>query len=279
MCVAILAGSKLAEINELKATIHEVCRIGEERHGFKLRVHMGSASLELTEFVKQLDAKTGRPIIYIVPSDVPWDASWVTSAFERLGMAAAKKTTPIRIIFVADIPRAWNWVLDRQREAVLSESKANLRVLEMTAGPLARSDIDLWLANNNHFGMTPDDVVDVTGGWPLLIRQLEKLRDSDRPLRGEQMTSRLLSMLDGHGLAEISTLSEAAGILRDMIECCETRINDEIVDAQMVAVNSGRDPERVSRVVAFGELTGLLSRGAHGLVVRREIRLALRQQV
>jgi uncharacterized membrane protein (UPF0127 family) len=279
--VVVLAGTRLAGISTWEEAVKAASRFARDRNGLKVRAQVMGMPFTFENFRTVLDktarSSVGEQTICLVSPEAAWTAAWVQEAHRRM-KAPARTAAPLRVLFVADAKRAWNWVSDPDRQATLEEGGAGgRRVLELTAGPWNRVDVDLWI-DSNTLGMPVDAVVAATGGWDMLVDRFARLPAHDRSAPSDKLTRILLaSKSDNDPLGDIRLIAPVPGILNALAECQQARLDDEVVDAQTVASYVGGAHGEVERVLAWGELTGLISRGPHGLALCREISIGLRQ--
>jgi len=275
---AILAGLQLANIGRWKESAEGACRAARHLKA-SCRIlpgllHSGGFQEALNRLEKR--DSSGDLILYLVSPEAPWDGSWVEEALRRFTTTA--RTGPAkRVLFIADAKRAWSWAGDPRRRAALDNVAAEQRIVELTAGPWSRTDIDLWIANDRLGGMTTDAVLAVTGGWDMLLSALERLPERERRA-GTPLNERLLREgPHGDALVDIATLPEALRILHALADLEELRQGTDVIDAKLVAEIAAADRREVEHALAWGELVGAVLRGQHGLVLQNEIRMAVRR--
>lgn len=67
----------------------------------------------------------------------------------------------------------------------------------------------------------------------------------------------------------------ALAAFRALTEVEGNRAPTDIVDAELVAIFADMEPTLIAQALAWGELVGAVSRGAHGLVLNPLVKLAL----
>lgn len=273
--VAILAGTALSAIDSWRVAVESACSFARDRHGLKVLARVLGGPFDLERFRAALLSKhAATTVLHVVPPIAPWDAAWVEEALKRV-RAAAKGAPSLRVLFVADAARAWQWAGDPRRAAVLEEGDPALRVVELTAGPWSADDINLW-ADGNALGLPGGAILRATGGWDRLIQRLERLPAAERTAPPDSLVRRLVTPgPDSDPLADLQGLPEVAPTLRALADCEAGRLDGEIVDAAAVAAYSGLDEPDVKRVLEWAELTALVTRGAQGFVLGREAHLGL----
>lgn len=273
--VAILAGTALSGIENWRLAVDSACSFARDRHGLKVAGRVLGGPFDLERFRRALlSRQAATTVLHVVPPAAPWDAAWVEEALSRV-RSAAKDAPSLRILFVADAARAWHWVADPRRAAVLEEGGPTHRVVELTAGAWSADDVSLW-ADGNAMGLPGGTILSATGGWDHLIQRLERLPAAERTAAPKDLAERLMaSGPDGDPLADLRTLPGVVPTLTALADCEAGRLDDEIVDAAVVSAYSGLDEMEVAQTLAWAELTGLVTRGPHGFVLAREPRLGL----
>ncbi|TPG53110.1 hypothetical protein EAH89_17470 [Roseomonas nepalensis] len=229
--VAILAGTVLSGVGNWRTAVDTACRIARERHGRDVNARVLGGPFGLDHFRAAL-AKTRSTgsTLHLVPPAAPWDAAWVEEAVRRV-RAAAKGAASLPVLFLADAQRAWEWVADPRRTAVLDEGDPASRVVELTAGPWSLDDVNLW-ANDAPLRLPGDAIMRVTGGWDLLIRQLEALPPAGRAAPAAELARSLLDPgSNGDPLEDLRALPEVAETLRALGDCQDGRLDGEVVEA------------------------------------------------
>lgn len=195
--------------------------------------------------------------VLILGPEINWTADWVRQAQETLAVTARLRA-PARVVFVADAMRAWHWVRDPGRAALLDGTSARDHTAELTVGTMGRSALDLWLREDNELGMTVDEVLARTGGWPALVARLRT--SPERPLRDGNMGDL------GHLLAAHPQIGT---VMQGLIDAQSLRQDGDIVDMDFLMTLLPETVERslADAVVAWGAFVGLVSRTAHGLAL------------
>ena len=223
--------------------------------------------------------------LLLVPSTHLWTAEWVAEALRQLGKLGTKSSNCV--VFLADAARAWEWAPHGARYAGLIESKSELNVTawELTAGPWSRASLSLWLTIKDQVGVLPDWLLNdldalltTTGGWDCSIRSLvdakEKLKNGT-PL---ELAEQLQSVGKGRPdlLKDLVGLPDALRVLKAVADAADLRQDDDMIDAEFVHVATSRmEINTVIRGLAWGELVGVLSWGAHGFVLNPLMKSAL----
>jgi hypothetical protein len=277
--VLILAGMNLAGISSWQKAVQKACAIAHHQH-FPVRIEVTPSSPNHDRFREGLDRLAQRRavdglVIYIVPPTATWDGDWVKTAQQRLA-EQGRNNAPVRVMFIADAQRAWDWAGDRSRRQMLDIGDSHVRIVELTAGPWSRAALDLWLAMDNDMGMAPDPVLAATGGWDQLIVKLAKMPDRHGSQGPEGLAKRLLDPdKTGDPLSDLAPLPDVLATFRAMSDVEESRGATDIVDAQLIAAFAETEAEVVSRALTWGELVGAISHDAHGLVLNPVLKLAL----
>jgi hypothetical protein len=82
------------------------------------------------------------------------------------------RNVPLRIVFIADAARAWDWCAAPTRQGLLESEDPRNRVRELSAGPWTRTALDLWLKDHTDLALPPEDILRRTGGWDRAINIL-----------------------------------------------------------------------------------------------------------
>jgi hypothetical protein len=131
--------------------------------------------------LEQADGRRGEGVfLAVVAPSCGWNARWVRHAAELLARKTRSQKKFLRLLFLADPSKTWEWVT--QTEAERTEL-AGAGVRELSLHPWREPALRRWMLDAN-FG--PHDIpagcepfLAVTGGWTLLIHALgEKCRDS-----------------------------------------------------------------------------------------------------
>jgi len=170
--VAILAGARIAGIDNWKAAIEAACRSAREGGRERVLSRVIAETSDLDAFRRALaDGPKDGSWLHVVPPGAPWDANWVEAAY-KLFRSPGRSSSPKRVVFVADARRAAAWIADPKRTRVLDAGESAARVIEMTAAPLGLADINQWDDGPAKLGQTAAAILAATGGWDALLRRL-----------------------------------------------------------------------------------------------------------
>jgi hypothetical protein len=272
--VAILAGAKIAGIENWQAAIEAACRSTRAERRARVLPRVIEDASGLDAFRKAL---TDRPKdgswLHVVPPAAPWDANWVQAAYKHF-RAPSRNSPPTRVVFVADARRAAAWVADPERNKVLDAGESAARVIEMTAGPLGPADINQW-GGPDKLGQTTAAIFAATGGWDALLRRLEALPHSERAAATPEALAERLLEREAEGIGDLLALSVLGRVLSALQDCVGARLQNEVVDAATVSAYLGLPEAEVARELALGELLAVVVRGPNGLALNSHIALAL----
>ena len=252
--VAVISGCDASGLDRVQEFL-------SQRIGGKLFQQLDPVA-DRSEFEDQLMAQ--RPTrnevtVYLLPSDVNWDATWLARARGILRKKAGGGRLWSRVAFIAEPERLWT-VVNNSKESDLSG------VDWIGLGPYDDTFLRRWLADIN---ATADDdqvskLIETTGRWP---RALESFRASKRiatkPWNAQLEKTR--KSIQGHAQAWIRQefgLSEGGErMLRKLAQADDPF--DE-VSIELIAGEHDLDHERLQRRVEWAERLGLLERTGSG---------------
>ena len=252
--VAVISGCNAAGLERVQEFLS--LRIGD-----KLFQQLAPAG-DRSQFEEQLKAQ--RPArnevtVYLLPSEVNWDATWLTSARGILRRKARGGRLWSRVAFMAEPERLW--------KALNDSKKSDLAEVDwIGVGPCDDTFLRRWL---DDISATADDyhvskLLETTGGWPRALDNFSLSRGmANRPwLAQMEKTHRTLQRHSQTWIRQEFGLSE--GVERMLRKLAEADDPFDEVSVELVAGDNDLDHEELQRRVEWGERLGLLERTGSG---------------
>ena len=245
--VAVISGCQAVGVENVQEFLSS--RIGGEL--FQLLDPVGDKA----EFEEQL--KIQRPprnevTVYLLPSEVNWDATWLSAARSILKRKAGGGRLWSRVAFIADPETLWSLLRPSMRSDL-----AEVDWIDLV--PCDEAFLRRWLDDIN---ATADDVqvsklLEATGGWPRALDHFSEHKRANRPLHLQiERTLNLVQQESSNWLQEGFGLSrEVEDMLRKVAEA------DDPFDAEsieLVGSEHGLDPDELQRRVKWCTHLGLI---------------------
>ncbi len=253
--VAILYGLPASGIGEVPAAMESESLFGKARTVTLTDCQDAQA---LSDRIARLDRPPRSHTLLLVPSETPWDETWVASACQRIGQFTSKDAF-ITVLFVSGPQRTWATL-----EGI--DGAADLGVRQITLRPWHSAAVRQWLQDLSLDSeqATRDEIYNVTGNWPALLMRLST-SSNDALRRSCEDLRRLLQ--DPVQLAELRTVfglsSDGADEpLRIAAELKQFSVDDvrELAPATEAAAR-----ERVTASINRADRLGLISVAGKGL--------------
>jgi len=248
--VAVVSGCNAAGLEK----VHEFLSL---RIGGKLFQQLAPVS-DRSDFEEELKAQ--RPArnevtVYLLPSEVNWDTTWLTRARAILGKKAGGGRLWSRVAFIAEPERLWNVLNDSKESDLFGVDWIGL-------SPCDDTFLRRWL---DDISATADDdhvarLIETTGGWP---RALDNFRANKRMANRPWLVQmeKTHNSIKRHSQAWIRQefgLSEGAERLLRKLAEADDPFDEESIE--LVGSENDFDLEELQRRVAWGERLGLLER-------------------
>ncbi len=247
--VAVISGCNAAGLDRVQEFL-------SQRIGGKLFQQLAPVG-DIADFEAQL--KEQRPArnevtVYLLPSDIDWDANWLARAHGILRKKAGGGRWWSRVAFIAEPERLWK---------VLNDSKSDLSGVDWIGlGPSDDTFLRRWL---DDIDATADDhhvskLIETTGRWP---RALEHFRANKRIETRPWLTQmeKTYKSIQRHAQTWIRQefgLSE--GVERMFSKLADADDPFDEASVELVGGEHDLDYEELQRRVEWGERLGLLER-------------------
>jgi hypothetical protein len=173
---AVLFGSEVAGLGLVAEFLRETCAPG--------MLWVAEDLTELRAFqagLERADAERGEGVfLTVVAPSCVWSAAWVRHAADVLARKTRSQKNFIRVLFLADPAKTWEWVTQAEDEQL---ALADAGVRELSLHPWREPALRRWMLDAG-FGRHDDPdgcepFLGVTGGWTLLVEAVgAKCRES-----------------------------------------------------------------------------------------------------
>lgn len=207
----------------------------------------------LSDRIANLDRKPQSNSIILVPSDLPWDESWVAAALSRLDTFKSKDAF-LTVLFIADPLRT---------AATLQglDGAPDLGIRQLTLRPWHDAAVRQWLEElgiNDDQEETRKAILTATGNWPELLMRLNASSTKDLMQACEAIDSLFSDR------AQLSQLRTAFGFddpsaeypLRIAAQLKEFTV-EEVCDYAEAPDDEAR--QRIARHIAWADRLGLIT--------------------
>jgi AAA domain len=192
--VAILHGLSASGIAEVPAAMESESLFGKARTTILTDCQAAQA---LSDRIAHLDRPPRSHSLVLVPSEIPWDETWVAAACQRIGQFTSKDAF-VTVLFICGPDRT---------AATLQgmDGAADLGVRQITLRPWHSAAVRQWLQDLSLDSeqATRDEIYNVTGNWPALLTRLN-ISSNDALRRSCEDLRRLLQ--DPVQLAELRSV-------------------------------------------------------------------------
>jgi|GEM_PF-2780093 len=175
-CVVVVRGSKAGGFDDLPSALRQL--FGSEN---LVLANMCRTPADLHKLLDR-DNKSGAQAVF-VPSETPWDGTWLTTALERLARFHSERVFTAVVFAECYPPRLGRGALP---------FPPGVRAL--TLGPVHDAMLRLWLHDRGLPSEPPDraQLLDLTGGWPILLASLAAAKPSEWKALLQKHEARLL---------------------------------------------------------------------------------------
>lgn len=281
--VTIVAGLRLAGIEDWRKAI-EAAIEAQKKRAQQIAFQQVATGASQAAFTERVDAacrqhRSKGLQLLVVPPETGWSVDWVLRAKERLLRGRAN----VRVVFIADAARAWDWVVrrpDLRRDSPISEHGT---------GPLSRAALALWLSLDEAAQHLPGwcvgdpgAVLAATGGWTRLLPPLATAAPPTNGGAGKLAEQLLAQGSDGVGLVDdIRALAGAERTLAVVKAGQELRKADEVSDLALLTTAAAiMEHEAVAdgelgAGVEWALLVGAVTNGQYGYELNPALDAAL----
>ena len=260
--VTIIYGSEAANVNKINEFLR--CRIESKRY---TEINGCMTEGELEKRLKNFRPDTSRGThVYLVAYDTPWALRWVNRAADA--WKRMKRRRYVRLVFLANPTTLWNTLVDG--EALGDHNHLALNGLQDGApdagigvGPWNDTFLRHWCDDNN-LPLDQDSLnrlMDISGGWPVVLENLGQSKDLNTQQREESLESFVRE--DAARLLEYWNVNGSARREIDKLIEYEAYTTEEVaVLAEQLPADEHFDFAVLNRRLIWAKLLGLLSETA-----------------
>ena len=203
--LAVVCGTRAVNLDDISTFLHERLDQGRLRH-LKSSADGNALARELNRLRPDRDT-----YVCLVAEGVPWTLRWLDLAADAL--RTAQRGGNLRVVFRADPDWLWDFMADLPDEYLAAD---NSLFDWVPAQPWNATFLRRWCSDQGlHEASTRvDDLLDLTGGWPLLLEHYADSEEKTWEARAESLRRYISEhhdeLLDAVGLSDSKTRRELA---------------------------------------------------------------------